>query len=289
MARTPLSSRLLSGLIAVGVVASLTLAPSAHAQINAYNPYADSQAHLPPVAPDGTLRWGTFYKSAAIQKAYERLWNLGACRNTNMAITVPVEMNKVAIDSLPEEDFRGVVVGTHGTIHGGMIAFTLADGPHADAPALVAALHPAGVSKLTVTGQLPVSALRPGLTVRVHARADRKGVVAEPLTTLEVITLPANFKPLAVEPDRMGTIVGTVMRITGGTLHMQVATGKLRRLAIPLAPDAVATIDAGQLDLVAPGDLVSLTGRVWRGEGCFGEGTVFASVVTLTKPEPRAP
>ena len=108
----------LAGIGAAVAGSWLAVAAAASAQINAYNPYADSQEHLPPVAPDGTLRWGTFYKSAALQQAYERLWNLGACRGTNKAITVPVEMNKVAIDSLPEEDFRGIVVGSTGTLRG---------------------------------------------------------------------------------------------------------------------------------------------------------------------------
>lgn len=268
---------------AAGLVAWLALAAPAAAQLNAYNPYADSQQHLPPVAPDGTLRWGTFYKSAAMQKAYERLWDLGACRNTNMAITVPVEMNKVAIDSLPEQDFRGVVVGATGTIRGGMIAFTTAAN---DRSTFVAALHPAGVSKLAVSGPLPATALRPGLTVRIHAQVDKKGVATERLTTLDVITPPAGFKPTAVEPGRAGSIVGTVTRYSAGTLHLQLATGKIRRLTIPIAADAAVRVDAGQLDLVAPGDLVSLTGRVWRGEGCLGDGTVFTSVLTVTKPEP---
>lgn len=268
---------------AVGFAAWLALTAPAGAQLNAYNPYADSQQHLPPVAPDGTLRWGTFYKSAAMQKAYERLWDLGACRNTNMAITVPVEMNKVAIDSLPEEDFRGAVIGAHGTIRGGMIAFTTAA---EDGATFVAALHPAGVSKLAVSGPLPVTALRTGLTVRVQAQVDRKGIATEPLTTLDVITPPAGFKPTAVEPGRSETIVGTVTRCSAGTLHVQVAAGRIRRLSIPIAADATVRVDAGQLDLVAPGDLLTVTGRVWRGEGCLGEGTVFASVVTVTKPEP---
>ena len=273
--------RLFAG--AAGLVAWLALAAPAGAQLNAYNPYADSQQHLPPVAPDGTLRWGTFYKSAAIQKAYERLWDLGACRNTNMAITVPVERNKVAIESLPEEDFRGVVVGATGTLRGGMIAFTTA--AH-DGSTFVAALHPAGVSKLAVSGSLPATALRPGLTVRIHAQVDKKGIAAEPLTTLDVITPPAGFKPTVIEPGRAETIVGTITRYSAGTLHVQVATGKIRRLTIPIAAAAAVRVDAGQLDLVAPGDLVSLTGHVWRGEGCLAEGTVFASVVTVTKPEP---
>ncbi|MEI6239304.1 MAG: hypothetical protein WCR51_02835 [Planctomycetia bacterium] len=273
--------------VGVGCVAAwLALAAPSDAQINAYNPYADSQENLPPVAPDGTLRWGTFYKSAALQKAYERLWNLGACRGTNMAITVPVEMNRVAIDSLPEEDFRGIVVGATGTLRGGMIAFTTADAPKADGPTFVAALHPAGVSTLAVNGPLPVAALRPGLTVRFHARVDRRGNAADPLTTLEVITPPAGFKPVAIEADRDESIVGTVTRFHGGSLQVQVAAGKIRRLSIPVAADAQVRVDAGQLDLVAPGDIVSLTGHVWRGEGCLGEGTVFASAVTVTKLQP---
>lgn len=270
------------------VVAMMTAACAAaplDAQINAYNPYADSQSHLPPVAPDGTLRWGTFYKSAAMQKAYERLWDLGACRNTNMAITVPVEMNKVAIDSLPEEDFRGVVLGVVGTIRGGMLAFTTAGPGAADAPPHVATLHPAGVSTLTVAGPMPATALRPGMTVRFHARIDRKGVAEEPLAALDVITPPANARPTAIEPDRADTIVGTVATLRPGLLVVRVDAGRIRRLSLSLAPDATVHVAAHQLDLVAPGDAVTVKGRVWRGEGCLGEGTVFASVVTVTKPE----
>jgi len=261
--------------------AALASPPPTAAPLNAYNPYADSQ-NLPPVAPDGTLRWGTFYKSAAIQQAYERLWNLGACRNTNKAITIPVEMNKVAIDSLPEEEFRGVVVGATGTIRGGMIAFAAA--PGAEAPTHVAALHPAGVSKLVVSGPLPATALRPGLTVRVRTEVDSKGVAKEPLESIDVITPPPGFKPVAVVPGRIESVIGTIVRRHADTLVVQLSAGRIRRLSLPIAPDAVVRVDATQVDLVTPGDIVMLKGRVWRGEGCLGEGTVFASVVTVTKP-----
>jgi hypothetical protein len=271
--------RAVTTLVAVVVVAA---PPTAAAPLNAYNPYADTQ-NLPPVAPDGTLRWGTFYKSAAIQQAYERLWNLGACRNTNKAITIPVEMNKVAIDSLPEEDFRGVVVGANGTINGGMIAFALAAADGAESPPHVAALHPAGVSKLSVSGQLPVTSLRPGLTVRVRTEVDSKGIAKQPLEAIDVITPPPGFKPLAIEPGRVESVVGTLVKRHGDKLVLQVATGRIRRLSLPIAADAVVRVDAAQLDVVAPGDLVTLTGRVWRGEGCLGEGTVFASAVTVSK------
>lgn len=272
--------RAVATLLAMAAVAA---PPPAAAPLNAYNPYADTQ-NLPPVAPDGTLRWGTFYKSAALQQAYERLWNMGACRGTNKAITVPVEMNKVAIDSLPEEELRGVVVGATGTIRGGMIAFSTTPAPGTDAPTHVAALHPAGVSRLTVSGPLPPTALRPGLTVRVQAEVDSKGVAKQPLHTIDVITPPPGFKPVAIQPGRVESVVGTVVRRHADTLVVQVAAGRIRRLSLPIAPDAVVRVDAAQLDLVAPGDVVTLTGRVWRGEGCLGEGTVFASVVAVAKP-----
>lgn len=278
-AMPPLVRPTLTALVLLAV--AVPVAPDVQAQINAYNPYADSQAHLPPVAPDGTLRWGTFYKSAAIQKAYERLWNLGACRNTNMAITVPVEMNKVAIDSLPEETFRGVVQGATGTLHGGMLAFTAAE---ADGSTFVAALHPAGVSKLSVSGRIPVSDIRAGMTVRLQARVDRKGMAAEPASTIDVITPAAGFKAEPIVPDQPTTVVGTVTRVQGSTLWLQVAAGRIRRVAVPLGPGTVINVDAAQLDLVAPGDIVLIEGRAWRGEGCLGEGTVFASTLTVTKP-----
>lgn len=279
--RSPLTRLALIGLVVLAV--ELSPGRRLEAQINAYNPYADSQTGLPPVAPDGTLRWGTFYKSAAIQKAYERLWNLGACRNTNMAITVPVEMNKVAIDSLPEETFRGVVQGTTGTLQGGMLAFATAD---ADGSTLVAALHPAGVSKLSVSGRIPASGLRPGMTVRLQTRVDHKGVASDPAAMIDVITLPAGFKAEPVVAGQPMTVVGTVTRIQAATLWLQVPAGRIRRLSVPLGPQTTVAVDAAQLDLVEPGDVVLLEGRVWRGEGCLGDGTVFASMVTVTKPVP---
>lgn len=272
---------LVTGLVCPG----RSIAADGRAPINAYNPYADSQ-QLPPVAPDGTLRWGTFYKSAALQQAYERLWHLGACRGTNKAITIPVESNKVAIDTLPEETFRGIVVGTAGTLEGGLVAFTPA-GPGVEPDTtLVAALHPAGVSRLSVSGRIPVGGLRPGMTARVSTRVDRKGAAVEAATALDVITLPAGFKPEPVVADRPVTAVGTLTRIQGDTVWLQVGAGRIRRLAVPLAADAVVRVEASQLELVAPGDVLLLEGRVWRGEGCLGDGTVFASRLSVTKPEP---
>jgi hypothetical protein len=247
-----------------------------------YNPYATPEEAPPPVAADGTIQWGVFFKSPKIQQSYERLWNLGACRNTNKAILEPVKNNKLIIDRLPESEYAGVVEGAVGTIAGGMIAFQQA--PAAGSEPLVAQLHPAGVSKLRVTGRVPGSILRPGHVVRMVTEIDAKGRGKEPVKTFEIVTPPADFKPDPVRPDARGEVVAAVKSISGNVVILHVPVGKVRRLTFEFASDSIATLDAAQVDLIAPGDSISLKGRIWSGEGSLGGGTVFASEVSVTKP-----
>jgi hypothetical protein len=261
----------------------LAVAGPARGQLTPYDPYADSQERPAPVAPDGTIQWGVFYKSAAVQSAYQRLWNLGACRGTNKAITEPVNRNKMIIDRLPEADFEGTVVAVTGDLAGGLVAF--AEGQAgATAEPLVAQLHPAGVTRLRVSGRVPAAVLRPGLALRLVAEIDERGRAAAPLAAFEVVTPPADFKPDPVRPGVRETIVGTVTRIHKDVLTLEGPAGTVRRLTFKVAPDAVATLDAGRLDLVAAGDAVHVTGRLWTGDGALGAGTVFVSEVTITKP-----
>ncbi len=248
----------------------------------AYNPYATPEEAPPPVAADGTIQWGVFYKSPKIQESYQRLWDLGACRNTNQAITVPVERNKLIIDRLPEGDYEGSVVGATGALAGGMIAFQQAPAAEAATP-LVVQLHPAGVTRLRVVGRVPGSILRTGHVIRLVTEVDQKGRGTEPVTAFEVVTPPADFKPDPVQPGTRGEIVAAVKSIAGNIVILTVPAGKVRRLTFELAPNSIATLDAAQLDLVAPGDSISLRGRMWTGEGSLGGGTVFASEVTVTK------
>lgn len=280
------SMRRLATLIAplVGIWCSIAVG-----QLTPYNPYADSQDAAPPVAADGTLHWGTFYKSAQLQKSYERLWNLGACRGTNKAITIPVEQNRLAIDTLPEESLQGVVRSVQGGINGGLIAFV---DPSATDPAhavKVAMLHPAGVSRLAVRGDADASVLAPGLTVRVQARVDRRGKGLVPVTRLDIVTPPSGFTPDEVRPDTPGTIVGTVVRAGSSVLVLRIDAGRIRQVILPLAGECRVSIDAAELLLASAGDTVEIKGRTWAGQGCLGAATVFASDVTITKPERMTP
>lgn len=284
--RTPSTRGSVHALVsASGLLVVLCVATPADAQLTPYNPYADSQEVLPPVAADGTLNWGTFYKSASLQKTYERLWNLGACRGTNKAITVPVENNKLLIDRLPESDFKGVVQATSGSITGGVVAFSREGGIGSDQP-LFAQLHPAGVSAVSVSGRAPVSVLQPGMTVRVRAKVDDRGRGHDEIRMLDIVTAPPGFTPDDVRPNRIETIIGRVVRNSNDMLLLQVDAGRIRRITLPLADDAIAMIDASEVRLIAAGDTIEVTGRLWSGAGSAGSGTVFASRVTVTKPAP---
>jgi len=266
------------------IALSCVFAAPSQAQPTPYNPYADSQDSLPPVAADGTLHWGPFYKSAAIQKSYERLWSLGACRGTNKAITTPVERNIMVIDNLPEESFSGRVRATTGSLAGGMVAFTEGTRDDSAAAVLIAQLHPAGVTHMQVGGRSSVAAIKPGMTVRLRAQVDHKGRAADPVRSLDIVTPPDDFIPDPVRPGKLDTVVGTVVQVRGGMLLLKVDAGKIRRLSLPIADDAETMIvDAAQLDLVAPGDEVEITGRRWSGEGSMGAGTVFTSRIIVTK------
>jgi len=261
------------------------LAAPGPASAQPYNPYAAVEEAPAPVAADGTIQWGAFYKSAAIQQNYERLWNMGACRGTNRAITEPVQRNKLIIDRLPEAVFEGVVVAATGTVAGGMVAFHEGPADRGAAP-LVAQLHPAGVSRLRITGRMSAAVLRPGLVIRLVAEVDQRGRGTEPVSAFDVVTPPADYEPDPVRPGTRGQIVGVVRTVGGDIVTLQVNAGRNRRLVLALAPDAVATLDAARLDLAAAGDAIAVKGRIWSGEGSMGSGTVFASEVEIRKPPP---
>ena len=269
----------------LALAAAMILASHASGQVAPYNPYADAHEALPPVAADGTIHWGTFYTSAQVQQAYERLWNLGACRGSNRAITVPVAENKLVIDRLPETEFKGIVRATAGQTAGGMVAFVEQADTASPAEPLVAQFHPADVTRFRVTGRAPASLLAVGMVVRLRAEVNARGRGTEPVAEFEIVTPPADFRPDAVRPDRVDTIVGTVVSLRKGVVGLRVDAGTLRRLTLQLSPDAVATIDAARLDLVGPGDSIEAKGRLWTGDGSMAGGTVFVSdVIVSTRP-----
>lgn len=272
-----------SSLIIVAVLSAGWAAPVA-AQLTPYNPYAETQDARPAVAADGTIHWGTFYKSADLQRAYERLWNLGACRGTNKAITGPVEQNLVAIDSLPEVTLHGVVRDVQQDGSMTMIAFVDSSVEDPAVAVKVAILHPAGVSRVSVRGDADLRTIVPGITVRARSRVDRHGKGEEEVRQLDVVSIPAGDRPKPVRPDVTGTITGTVVHAKPSFIVLRIASGTIRRVTLPLADDVGIGVDAADVRFATAGDTLEVKGRVWSGAGCLAAGTVFASDVIVVKP-----
>lgn len=269
--------------VALAVAGSLTGA--AQAQFEPYNPYAVTEAAPAPVSPAGTIQWGTFYKSAALERRYEDLWNIGACRGTFKAITIRVAENKLKVDSLPEARFVGTVRGATGGLAGGLIAFaTSPDVTDATDPPFVVQLHPAGVTRLSVTGTASPAVLRPGMTVRVATRVDSRGHATDAVTSIDVMSPDPRDRSTAVMAGEKATVVGTVTNVRRDLVGVRVDAGRIRRLTLPLAANAAVTIDAAAPELVAGGDAIEVTGRLWSGQGAMGAGTIFASDVVVRKP-----
>jgi len=256
---------------------------TARGQVGPYNPYASAEEAPPPLAADGTIQWGVFYKSATLQRAYERLWSLGACRGSNRAITVPVAENKLVIDRLPEADFQGIVQVATGDLAGGMVAFAGDASAPAGSDALVAQLHPAGVSRLTVKGPVSPAVITPGTVVRLRTRVGADGRGTEPVQAFEIVVPPDGYRPDPVRPGTLEPIVGVVQTVRRGALVLRVDAGEIRRVTVPLADDVTATVDGPRLDLVSAGDRIEVRGRLWTGDGAMAGGTVFASDVIVTK------
>ena len=121
------------------------------------------------------------------------------------------------------------------------------------------------------------------MTVRVHAVVDAKGRGTAPVEQVEVVSPISNHTPTALEPGRGETIVGRVVQIRHGVLQVRVDGGKIRRLSLPLAENVAVSVDGSQLNLISPGDSITLRGRLWTGEGSLASGNVFASQVAVTK------
>jgi len=250
----------------------LLLATTAHAQLGAYNPYANPEDDLPPVAADGTLNWPTFYKDWKLESKYERLWSLGACRGTNMAIQMPVEKNKVNVNKLPTRTMQGQVV----RITPGVISIL---GP--DQRLLTVAMHPAGVSKLVVVGDMPLISVRPGMIVRFVGEIDERAKGLTEIAQLEVFSLPADFRPQALQPKVRDTVVARVVRVNPETIALEALVGKFRRLTFPLADKVGVHVNGTEVGLIAVGDQLSSEGRYF--ENGSNNRVLFASKIDVTK------
>ena len=179
------------------------LVASAHAQRPAYNPYAkQTEEDLAAVRPDGKLNWPAFFKSKAMEDRFKVYFAQGSCTGTNMRIVNALEANKVVVNDLPEESFLGLA----GKVSAGTVAMASEKG----VPMMVVT-HPAGVSKVSISGKMNPADLRPGMMVKFSGRVDNHGKGVKPIDSLEIFTPDAKFKWKAIITDRQQNIAATVL------------------------------------------------------------------------------
>ncbi|TWT34956.1 hypothetical protein [Blastopirellula retiformator] len=264
-------SLMASLVVAVGVCC---FASNLFAQLGRYDPYAKPVDDLPPVSSDGTLHWPTYFRSAALEARYQNLWRMGACGGTNKSITVPVEKNKLSIDALPETSVAGRVL----QVKPDSLMVLQADGK----PAMIIT-HPAGVSHIEVTGDVPARLLKPGMLVRFLGEIDPQGHGVAPVDAVDVLSNAGDFAPPAAEPGHRVNVIGVVKSLHGKTLVVQTATGELRKLTFLLADEATAHLQTTELKYCGVGDQVAAKGRLYSVAGGKPERCVFASDVEVAK------
>jgi hypothetical protein len=263
------------------LVVLLLLSGSAHAQTRPYNPYAPAEEFASPVTPDGKLNWPPFFKSATMEAKYHSYFEMGSCVGTKAAVTEKLRLNKVDVNELAETSITGVAMG----VQSGIVKIRDASGSP-----IAIVMHPSGVSKVSITGTMPLNQLRVGMMLRLLSSVDEHGVGLKPLSEVEVVTLSADILEKPVEASHVQTIVGKISRLYGtGRLRLQVDPGKLHRLALAVKQDSVVDVNAHSIQLIAPGDFVQSTGHIYIGEGSLGAQTLFASEITVAKSYAASP
>ncbi len=267
-------------LLTLGFVAILTT--SAFAQRKPYDPYAkQTEEDLVAVRPDGKLNWPAFFKSKETEDRFQVYFAQGSCTGTNMRIVNMLAANKVDVNALPEESLLGLAA----KVNGGTLTMAAKEG----VPVTVVT-HPAGVSKINITGKLNPAELRPGMLVKFSGRVNDSGKGVKPIESLEVFTPDAKFKWKAIITDRQQNIAATVVKAEGSLLQVQVPVGRVRKLSFQVKDNPEIIVTGSTLDLISAGDEISTKGHVYvSGEGAGGVPVVFASEVIVKKAFARDP
>ncbi|HTN77161.1 MAG TPA: hypothetical protein VL096_18000 [Pirellulaceae bacterium] len=253
---------------------TLWFTTAAAAQVAPYNPYAEPADDPSPVTADGKPNWPSFYKSAATQAKFQAYFEMGSCVGTRKSINNMLADNKVNINKLPEADVAGLASRNEK----GTILLQEKSGQNA-----MVVAHPAGVSKISITGPLPITALQVGMTVRFLGKIDTKAQGTEPLAAMEVVSPSADLKPQELIAGQLSTVIGTITKLHGQHMQVKLATGKLHRATFTVTPETTVTVNASDLALIFPGDEVTAKGHLYAGQGTAAKKTVFADEIVVTK------
>ena len=263
--------------LGLGLVAILSA--TAFAQQAPYDPYAKpTEEDLTPVRPDGKLNWPPFFKTQALESRFQEYAAMGSCTGSRKDVVSKLSDNKVDVNRLPEKSLTGVAVKAGQ----GMLGIT-----DSQRQSLLVLMHPAGVSKVSVTGTMSPADLRPGMMIRFAGRIDEHGKGLEPVEQIEVFTPEAGYKGKEVVADRQQKIEAAIVRAHGTVLQLMVKPGRLHKLTFQTNENPMVLVSDTTLSLVSAGDEVSTKGHTYSSAGANVVQVLFASEITVKKVFPR--
>lgn len=260
------------------VLASLILvamAEYAMAQQKPFNPYADENADLMPITPDGKINWPTFYKSGAIKAKFDWMFATGSCRGTKESLNAVIINNKVNVNQIAEEEYATVVQSNTG---GNLIVLDKNQVP------TNIMIHPKGVSKIEVNGSYTLKQLRTGMLVRLSAKLNEDGTSDQAVPAIEIFSTKPDYPFAEVTTGERSTFAARVVALREKTLELRVDAGKLRKIKVPVDEATVVTLNMDDLKLASPGDKLEVTGHLYSGPGITAKQAIFANKVVVTKP-----
>ncbi len=258
---------------ALAFACGLTLCTLSLAQSVPYDPYAAPE-EFKPLQPNGKPNWPAFFRSRKKEQTFQTYFEFGSCTGNRKAVNIELQYNKVDINQLAEVNLNAISLDSSA----GVISVVDSSGK-----SVAVVIHPLGLTKVNVAGEISASGLRPGMSVRLITSVDKHGHGQEPVSALEVFTPSATTVSLPIESGRTQSIVATVARLEGPVLRLRLAHGKLRRLKLTLDPDAKIEVHGTSLDLVSPGDKVMAKGHAYTGEGSLAAQTLFADEIQVEK------
>lgn len=247
----------------------------AAAQQKPFNPYADENADLIAITPDGKINWPTFYKSGAIKAKFDWMFSTGSCRGTNPDLNAVIINNKVNVNQIAEEEYTAVV---QSNVAGNLIVLDKNQVPTS------VMIHPKGVSKIEVNGPYTLKQLRTGMLVRMTAKINDDGTSDQPIPTIEIFSTKPEYPFAEIETGERSTFAARVVALRDKTLELRVDAGKLRKLKVPVDDSTVVTLNMDDLNLAAPGDKLEVKGHLYSGPGITAKQAIFANKVVVTKP-----
>jgi hypothetical protein len=247
----------------------------ASAQQKPFNPYADDNADLMPITPDGKINWPTFYKSGAIKAKFDWMFSTGSCRGTNPDLNAVIINNKVNVNQIEEAEYMAIV---QTNTAGNLIVLDKNQVP------TNIMIHPKGVSKIEVNGPYTLKQLRTGMLVRLTAKINDDGTSDQPVPAIEVFSTKPDYPFAEIEPGERTTFAARVVALRDQTLELRVDAGKLRKLKVPVDAATLVTLNMDDLNLASPGDKLEVTGHLYVGPGISAKQAIFANKVVVTKP-----